>query len=112
MGKNNKHFAEFLKEICKPQFYIRVLLLFILCTVHEFTKYKTARNIVDLFYWPEGFCPDMIVIISVFVLLIQIMYLYVGILIRQTKEDYSEIKKAYTELINEYNWREFFDEID
>lgn len=41
---------------------VRVMLI-CLCPIHDFTKYKTARNISDLFYWPEGICSDTFVVL-------------------------------------------------
>lgn len=41
---------------------VQMLVLVVLCHVHDLTKYKNCRSIVDLFYWPDGFCLDMVVI--------------------------------------------------
>ena len=48
------------------KYLIKKICILILCVVHEFTKYKTCHNFYDLFYWPDGFCADTIVIITFF----------------------------------------------
>lgn len=42
--------------------------------VHDYTKYKVCRSISDLFYWPEGPCLDMIVILAYMVDVALILY--------------------------------------
>jgi len=54
--------------------WIYRMALIILCRLHDFTKYKTARTINDLFYWPEGLCLDMVVIIAFFVIAAMCIY--------------------------------------
>ena len=54
--------------VFKPQYYVKRLLLIILCNIHEYTKYHTARSFKDLFYWPEGLCIDMLVIACFFLI--------------------------------------------
>lgn len=46
------------------KYWIIRLILLGLCFLHDYTKYKTARNLKDLFYWPEGICLDTIVVIT------------------------------------------------
>ena len=50
------------KECITKGYVIKRLILFALCIVHDFTKYKLCRSFADIFYWPEGFCADMVVI--------------------------------------------------
>ena len=45
-----------------PRCLVPRILLLALCLIHEKTKYHTARSIAELFYWPDGFCADMVVI--------------------------------------------------
>ena len=51
-----------------PGYIIKKMETLFLCIVHEFTKYKTCRNFLDLFNWPDGFCADTVVIIVFFTL--------------------------------------------
>lgn len=37
--------------------------LLIICRIHDYTRYKICRSFSDLFYWPDGFCADTVVII-------------------------------------------------
>lgn len=56
------------KHIMMPRYFLKKMGILLLCIVHEFTKYKTCRNFSDLFYWPDGFCADTVVIIAFFAL--------------------------------------------
>lgn len=40
--------------------------LLIICRIHDYTRYKICRSFSDLFYWPDGFCADTVVIILFF----------------------------------------------
>ena len=51
-----------IQTIKRPVYWIPRILLLALCLLHEKTKYHTARSITELFYWPDGFCADMIVL--------------------------------------------------
>ena len=51
-----------------PGYLLKKVGILLLCFIHEFTKYKMCRNFSDLFYWPDGFCADTVVIIAFFVL--------------------------------------------
>lgn len=51
-----------------PMYWIPKLALIILCLIHDKTKYHTARSIQELFYWPEGFCMDMVVVAAFFII--------------------------------------------
>ncbi len=53
---------KFVENIKRPLYWIPKVLLIVFCVLHEQTKYQTARNIEELFYWPEGPCMDMIVL--------------------------------------------------
>ena len=50
------------KEFITKAYVAKRLIIFLLCIVHDFTKYKSCRSFADIFYWPEGFCADMVVI--------------------------------------------------
>ena len=41
--------------------------LIVLLFLHEMTKTRIRRSFAELFYWPEGFCVDMVVVIVFFV---------------------------------------------
>ena len=43
-------------------YWVPRIILIMLCALHEKTKYHTARNIRELFYWPDGYCLDMLVL--------------------------------------------------
>lgn len=43
-------------------FLMDAVILMTLCRIHGFTAYKTARSLQDLFYWPDGFCADMVIL--------------------------------------------------
>lgn len=60
--------------IYDKKFWIYRMVLIGLCRLHDFTKYKTARNFDDLFYWPEGLCLDMVVIFAFFVIAAMCIY--------------------------------------
>ena len=75
MRDNNSLIIKMWNEMRKPTLYVRIFLLFALGEMHEITKYKTARSIKELFYWPEGFCVDVIVVITALELIVQIAYL-------------------------------------
>ena len=60
--------SKYFNMVFKPQYYVKRLLLIILCNIHEYTKYHTARSFKDLFYWPEGLCIDMLVIACFFLI--------------------------------------------
>lgn len=48
--------------VLRTKYIVESLTLIILCQIHEYTKYHTARTLKDLFYWPDGLCMDMAVI--------------------------------------------------
>ena len=54
--------------------FLKSMLLLGLCKVHEFTRYKACRSITDLFYWPEGFCLDTVVVIAFFLIGVWILF--------------------------------------
>ena len=54
------------KEFITKTYVAKRLILFLLCIVHDFTKYKLCRSFADIFYWPEGFCADTVVIVLFF----------------------------------------------
>ncbi|MBQ0027512.1 MAG: hypothetical protein KBS96_02800 [Lachnospiraceae bacterium] len=58
----------------KVLYLIKAIALFVLCRVHDFTRYKVCRTFSDLFYWPEGLCVDMLVIFSFFIIGALMMY--------------------------------------
>lgn len=63
-------------RLFKILYLIKVVMILILCRVHDFTRYKVCRSFSDLFYWPEGPCMDMLVVFGVFLLGILIQYDY------------------------------------
>lgn len=58
------------KSFSRPSYWSKRIALLVLCHIHTLTRYKVARNVRDLFYWPEGMCPDVVVVISFFLLMI------------------------------------------
>ncbi len=69
-----REFRQHLGYLFSPASCIKRGLLLVLAIVHEFTKHHTARTITELFYWPEGICPDMFVIVAFFIVGIWCMY--------------------------------------
>ena len=51
-----------MEYLFSPGSCIRRGLVLTLMIIHEFTKYHTARTIMELFYWPDGLCLDMFVV--------------------------------------------------
>lgn len=47
------------------------LVLLMMLPVHDIVKTRTLRTFIDLFYWPDGICLDMII---VYVLLIGCLF--------------------------------------
>ena len=66
-----KHVIEAYKD---PRYFSKRIILAVLCIMHDFTKYHTARSIAEVFYWPEGFCLDMVVVAAFFATLILCMW--------------------------------------
>ena len=62
-----KQFIEIYKE---PKYFSKRIILMALCIIHDFTKYHTARSVQDVFYWPDGLCPDMVVVGAFFAVMI------------------------------------------
>ena len=61
-----KHVIEAYKD---PRYFSKRIILALLCVLHDFTKYHTARTIAEVFYWPEGLCLDMVVVFAFFMVL-------------------------------------------
>jgi len=59
---------EIIRYISSPSCYLKRAALLILVYVHEYTKFCTARTIWELFYWPDGICLDMAVILAFFLI--------------------------------------------
>lgn len=80
-------YKKYLKCLCSTRFILEFLLLLITCCVHNFTRYKVCRSVSDLFYWPEGPCLDMIVVlvflIDALLILIEMIYKFIMVI----KED-------------------------
>lgn len=66
--------------LLKPSFLVKVMVLMTLTEMHEYTKYKLCRSIQDLFYWPEGFCADTVVISLFFVFVFLVLLDYFQII--------------------------------
>ena len=66
-----KHVIEAYKD---PRYFSKRIILAVLCVMHDFTKYHTARTIAEVFYWPEGLCLDMVVVAASFATLILCMW--------------------------------------
>lgn len=58
------------------KYFVNVIIMLTLCRIHDYTKYKQCRTLSDLFYWPEGPCIDMLIVISVLFLGILLLYDY------------------------------------
>lgn len=55
-------------------YLVKVVIVYVLCYIHDFTRFKICRNFKDLFYWPEGLCIDTFVVFGVFILGIWVIY--------------------------------------
>lgn len=53
-------------KVIAPNYLWKKIALMVLCRIHDFTRYKVCRTLLDLFYWPNGFCADTVVIILFF----------------------------------------------
>lgn len=53
---------------------VRIMLVFFLCRIHEYTRYKFCRTIQDLFYWPNGICLDTFVVIAAIIISLTVAY--------------------------------------
>lgn len=60
--------------VFSKQFCLGRALLIILCLVHEKTKFHTARTIKEVFYWPNGFCIDTVIVIAFFAVVTYCIY--------------------------------------
>ncbi len=58
---------KFLKTMVRDKWFwsLRGLLIMLL-VLHEYYRTITRRSFTELFYWPEGICIDMIIVISFF----------------------------------------------
>lgn len=100
MEKSTNVLKNLLVEMLSPQYFIRFVFLYMLCKVHDITKYKVVRKFVDLFYWPDGFCLDTIVVIMYFVVYVQLIYLSLKICIKGIKEIYKDLVQTFIEIQN------------
>ncbi|MGO5232070.1 hypothetical protein ACTQ1U_13560 [Thermoguttaceae bacterium LCP21S3_D4] len=57
-------YKKYLRSLYSYSFILKSLVLVILCYVHDFTRYMVCRSVRDLFYWPEGPCLDMVVVVA------------------------------------------------
>ncbi len=57
-------YKKYFRSLYSYSFILKSLVLVILCYVHDFTRYMVCRNVRDLFYWPEGPCLDMVVVVT------------------------------------------------
>lgn len=55
-------------------FIIKAMTVVALCRIHEYTRYRLCRTIGDLFYWPDGFCLDMVIVFAAIAVAIFAMY--------------------------------------
>lgn len=63
-----------LDYVLSKQFCLGRVLLMILCMIHEKTKFHTARTIKEVFYWPNGFCLDTVIVIAFFTVVTYCIY--------------------------------------
>lgn len=50
------------KYMISKLFIIPRIILLLLLSIHENVKPRTLRTLQDMFYWPDGICPDMIIV--------------------------------------------------
>lgn len=55
-------------SVFKAMYILKIFAVIVLCRIHDFTRYKVCRSFTDLFYWPEGWCIDMLVVFLIFLL--------------------------------------------
>ena len=71
-----RNVLDYLKNYMSSRcFWVTRILALGLCILHDKTKYKVCRSFTDLFHWPNGFCLDMIVVITFFLVVMIILYL-------------------------------------
>lgn len=56
----------YISSILTIDYLWKKIALIIICRIHDYTRYKICRSFSDLFYWPDGFCADTVVIILFF----------------------------------------------
>lgn len=61
------YFQLLIEAWSRPSYVIKKAAIIILCVLHDFTKYHTAKTVWDLFYWPNGLCIDMVVVAAFFI---------------------------------------------
>lgn len=85
------------------------ITLLALCRIHDFTRYKVCRSLSDLFYWPDGFCADTVVVILVFVIGLLSLWDDINIwagLINEFVDDVKSIWRLGIKLMNDDDWRD------
>lgn len=52
----------------------KATILWTLCRVHDYTRYKPCRSLQDLFYWPNGICLDTAVVFAAIITALLVAY--------------------------------------
>lgn len=97
-------------RIFSQDYLWKKVVLLILCRIHDFTRYKICRSFSDLFYWPDGFCADTIVVMLFFAIALFSLWDDVNIVARCSKGIFSDMKdvlKTGLKIIDEDEWDDF-----
>lgn len=95
------------RRIFTPSYLWKKLALLIICRIHDFTRYKICRSFSDLFYWPDGFCADTVVVILFFAIALLSLWDDASIVASCSKGIFSDIKdvlKIGLKIMDEDEW--------
>jgi len=82
-------------KVLNPNYLWKKVALMILCRIHDFTRYKVCRSLTDLFYWPDGFCADTVVICLFFIFALWSMWDDIRIFISCTESCVKDVKYLF-----------------
>lgn len=97
-------------KVLTPNYLWKKVALMILCRIHDFTRYKVCRSLTDLFYWPDGFCVDTVVIILFFAVALLSLWDDANILADCSRGFINDLKfilKTGLKLMDEDEWDDF-----
>ena len=97
-------------KVLIPNYLWKKVALMILCRIHDFTRYKVCRSLVDLFYWPDGFCADTVVIILFFAVSLLSLWDDASILADCSRGFFNDLRfilKTGLKLMDEDEWDDF-----
>ena len=96
-------------RIFTPSYLWKKAALMIICRIHDYTRYKICRTFSDLFYWPDGFCADTVVIILFFTIGMLSLWDDANIIASCTRSIIDDLKfvwKNGLKLLDESEWNE------